>query len=242
MSVEQILLVEDDLELAEEVVAEFAHLNYTVVHIADGNAGLLEALSGSYCVVVLDIQLPGKNGFDICKELRVQEPLLPVLMLTTRTSEVDKILGFELGADDYITKPFSIRELVARVRTKIVRQSAIRSALEAGATQVSGPLLHIGEISLDLERRKVAKNGSPLELSAKEFDLLCFLMSHPGRVFTREELLHAVWGVSTVGYLEAVVAQIYRLRMKIETNPANPRYVLTVRGVGYSFAEDNDGK
>ena len=237
MALDPILFVEDDAALAEEVVAEFTELFYPIVHVADGSEGLRQGLTGAYSLVILDIQLPGKNGFDICRELRAKEPLLPVIILTTRTSEVDRILGFELGADDYITKPFSIRELVARVRTKLNRQAAVQAVLDARVARSPSPTVRIGELELDLQRRTLLKCSACVDVTAKEFDLLFYLMTNPGRVFSREQLLQDVWEVNSVGYEEAVSALVYRLRAKIESDPSNPRYLLTVRGVGYSFAE-----
>ncbi len=237
MTSEPILLVEDDIDLAEEIVQSFGELAHHVIHVVDGNEGLQQGLSGIYSVVILDIELPGKNGFDICRELRKREPLLPILMLTTRTDETDRVLGFELGADDYLTKPFSMKELLARVRSKISRQAKIRELFEAKFQTAEKRVIRIGELSLDLERRKLCKNDVQIDTSAKEFDLLFLLMSNPGRRFSREELLHEVWGVRSLGYEEAVISLVYRLRTKIEADTSKPRYLLTARGFGYAFAE-----
>lgn len=232
-----ILLVEDDLVIAQSIVSEFSKLGMPVEHVADGEAGLRRGLSQQYAVVLLDIELPGMNGFDICKELRKQKPLLPIMLLTSRTTQIDRILGFELGADDFVSKPFEIQELIARVRSKLRRAIALREQNAAPVSSSNPQMISIGEITIDLARRTCTKNQEVLTLTAKEFDLLAFLMQNPGIVIPKEEILHVVWNVSSLGYEEAVVAVIRRIRRKIEDDPQNPKYITTARSVGYTFAD-----
>ena len=232
-----ILLVEDDPAVAREIVEHFGELGLSVRHVDDGAKGFELAKTGDYALVILDVVLPGKNGFDVCRELRIERPLLPDILLTTRTSEIDRVLGFELGADDYVVKPFSLRELVARVRSKLRRLNAESVLGDRRSSSPTATSITIGEISIDSERRTVSKNSEPIPLTAKEFDLLLYLMQHPGKVFTKYDLLESVWEVEVSGYEEAVVSMIRRLRTKIEEDPARPIYVLTTRGVGYYFTE-----
>ncbi len=231
-----ILLIEDDTEVAAEIIRYFRELGLAVEHIADGAAGLARALSNDVDLVILDVMLPGKNGFDICRELRSAKPLVSVIMLTTRTSEVDKVLGFELGADDYVAKPFQASELLARVRSKLRRMASER-AVTASGPEDSGPVLKVGDLEVDTDRCTLHKRGELVKLSAKEYELLCFLMRHPGRVFSKRELLESVWGVEIAGYEDAVVSMVRRLRIRIEDDPAHPAYLLNNRGIGYSFVE-----
>lgn len=239
MSAPRILLVEDDATVAAEVCRHFGEMGLSVEHKSNGAEGLRAAMEQDFDLVLLDVVLPEKNGFDICRELRSAKPLLPILMLTTRTSEVDTVLGFELGADDYIAKPFRTSELLARVRGRLRRSDVERKEVER-RTEDSQRLaasagITIGELQLDLERCALTKRGQPIQLTAKEFDVLSFLMSNPGRVFSKGDLLDAVWGTQALGYEDAVVSLVRRLRVKIEDNPSNPSYLLNMRGLGYSF-------
>ncbi len=177
--------------------------------------------------------LPGMDGLEICKRLRAGADYLPILMTTSKASELDRVLGLELGADDYLTKPFSVGELVARVKAIFRRVDAMAAA----AAKPPPAALSAGELSIDLSRRVVTLAGRPVELTAKEFDLLAHFAAHPGRVFNRAQLLDKVWGYSNIGYEHTVNSHINRLRAKIEQDPAKPRYILTVWSVGYKFAE-----
>lgn len=233
---EKILIVEDDLQVAKDVQEAFGELGLEVEHTANGSDGLARALSNDYALVLLDIMLPGKNGLDVCRELRTAKPLVQIILFTTRSSEVDRVLGFELGADDYVVKPFSMSELLARVRSKLRRQTQTAGAL-APSHNEPGSTVSIGQLTLDLERRVLFKAGETIKLTAKEFDLLSWLMHRPGRVFSKFDLLESVWDVDVVGYEAAVVSMIRRLRLKIETDPENPEYILNSRGMGYSFVE-----
>ena len=230
MGEKAILLVEDDAAVAGEIVRHFLELGHAVEHVSDGEEGLQRALANEYAVVILDVQLPSMNGFDICRALRTAKPRVQILMLTTRGGEVDRVLGFELGADDYLVKPFSMSELLARVRSKMRRAGNEKTGDETGN-------IKIGELELDLERCVVLKGGQPIKLTAKEFELLSFFMQHPGRMYSKYELLELVWQVDSAGYEDAVVSMVRRLRAKIEADSGAPLYILNARGLGYSFAE-----
>ena len=230
----KILLVEDDRDISRLVKLHLEDLGYQVEVAADGSAGLDLAMSGRHDLVILDLMLPGVDGLEICRHLRTRSDYTPILMLTAKSAEVDRVLGLEMGADDYLTKPFSIRELVARVKALFRRVRAL------GAAEDDSGVIRVGAMSIDTERRKVTLENGPVSLTAKEYDLLHHFASHPGRVYTRAQLLDQVWGYGYEGYEHTVNSHINRLRGKIEADPANPRYVLTVWGVGYRFAEAED--
>ncbi|MEW6647786.1 MAG: response regulator transcription factor [Pseudomonadota bacterium] len=227
-----VLVIEDNKDIAELVALHLRDAGFAVTLAEDGARGLALARGGNYDALVLDLMLPGIDGLSICRELRQQESYLPILMLTAKSSELDRVLGLELGADDYLTKPFSIRELVARVKALLRRQAAL---VPAAAT--AGTTLDCGDLHIDSARRSVSIAGREVELTAREFDLLLHFARHPGRVFSRAQLLDQVWGYGHEGYEHTVNSHINRLRSKIEQDPAAPRYVLTVWGVGYKFAE-----
>ncbi len=228
----RVLVVEDDRDLARLVRLHLAGGGCEVELSYDGREGLRRALGGSYDLVVLDLSLPGLDGLDVCRTMRERGCVAPVLMLTARTSETDRVLGLELGADDYLGKPFGIRELVARVRAIFRRRD-----LEALAAARDPEEIRAGELVVSPPRREVSIRGEPVELTPREFDLLAHFARNPGRVLTRTELLDRVWGYRNGGYEHTVNVHINRLRSKIEDDPARPRYVLTVWGVGYKFAE-----
>ena len=229
-----VLVVEDDPDMARVIRTELEHSGLTVTHVADGQSGLEVALLQEFAVVVVDVNLPRKNGFDICREVRTKKPLQPILMLTSRSDEFDKVLGFELGADDYLTKPFSPKEFLARVRALMRRSQA---TLAAAAVPEE---LRFGALLIDTLRRRVTYEGRDLNLTAIEYDLLYFLAIHAGQPFTRDDLMQHVWGYSSSGFDPTVTTQLSRLRAKIEPNPAKPTFVLTVRGVGYRFVEPQE--
>lgn len=235
-AVKKILVVEDNAELSDLLHLHLTDQSWQVDLARDGNSGFKKAVSGGYDLVVLDIMLPGMDGIEILKAMRGRDLIMPVLMLTSKSSEIDRILGLELGADDYITKPFSIRELIARIKA-VFRRMENLAAMEADKTE---PALKAGDLAIDPEKRKVSVSGRTVDLTAKEYDLLYFFARHPGRVFTRSQLLENVWGYGHDGYGHTVNSNINRLRTKIETDPANPRYILTVWGVGYKFMEEGD--
>lgn len=228
----RVLVIEDHQEIAELVRLHLADLPCEVELAYDGAKGLALAEAKPYDLVILDLMLPGLDGLEICKRLRARQNYTPILMLTSKSSEFDRVLGLELGADDYLAKPFSVIELMARVKAIFRRVEALAQPL----AQVPKSIV-AGELAIDVERRHVMLAGRTIELTAKEFDLLAFFAAHPGRVFNRGQLLDKVWGYSHSGYEHTVNSHINRLRAKIEADPANPRYILTVWSVGYKFAE-----
>ena len=231
-----ILLIEDSQDIADLVALHLRDEGYEVTVHQDGSEGLAAARAQNYDLLVLDLMLPGTDGLTICRELRAGPRYLPILMLTAKSTELDRVLGLEMGADDYLTKPFSIRELVARVKALLRRAEAMGGNVqEEGASR---EVLQCGELAIDPERRQVTVAGKGVELTAREFDLLFHFASHPGRVYSRLQLLDQVWGYGHEGYEHTVNSHINRLRAKIESDPANPRYVLTVWGVGYKFSEN----
>jgi len=228
----RVLIIEDNQDIAELVKLHLRDCEAEADVESGGTAGLARARSRNYDLVILDLMLPGLDGLEICRRLREHRAYVPILMLTAKSSELDRVLGLEMGADDYLTKPFSIRELVARVRAIFRRVDAL-----GGATAESGQRLEHGELLMDRERHSASLHGEPLELTAREFDLLWHFASHPGRVYRREQLLDQVWGAGYEGYEHTVNSHINRLRVKLEADPARPQYILTVWGVGYKFTD-----
>ena len=228
-----ILVIEDNEDLANLLSLHLRDLSYKVELAFDGKSGLSRAKSGSYDLIILDLMLPAMDGLEVCRQLRGNSTYTPILMLTSKSSEFDRVLGFEMGADDYVTKPFSIRELVARVKALFRRIDELKSETDHEGRKV----LSQGGMVIDKKRRAVKVKHKRIELTAKEFDLLVHFAQHPGRVFTRSQLLDSVWGYGHDGYEHTVNSHINRLRAKIEEDPAQPRYILTVWGVGYKFTE-----
>lgn len=231
-----ILVIEDDRDIARLVELHLRDLGHTVQITHDGAEGLREALSKNYDLIILDLMLPAMEGLEVCRRLRAKASYAPILMLTAKSSELDRVLGLELGADDYLTKPFSVRELLARVKALFRRTEAFA----AGSNIRSQKVICASALRIDAEKRKVTLNGKPVDLTAKEFDLLLLFAEHPGRVYTRAQLLDAVWGYGHEGYEHTVNSHINRLRAKIEKDPARPDFILTVWGVGYKFYETDD--
>lgn len=229
----KVLVIEDDLNIAELVALHLRDEGYEVDVQNNGHDGLATALGGQHELIILDLMLPGTDGLSICRRLRSEACYIPILMLTAKSSELDRVLGLEMGADDYLTKPFSIRELVARVKAMFRRADA----MGVQPCEPEGATLDFGSLHIDIERRSVKADGKVVDLTAKEFELLLFFARHPGRVYSRVQLLDHVWGYGHEGYEHTVNSHINRLRAKIEQDPAKPRYVLTVWGVGYKFAE-----
>ena len=228
-----ILVIEDNEDLAHLLEIHLRDLSYEVDLALEGDIGLAKAESKPYDLIILDLMLPGLDGLEICRRLRSKPSYTPILMLTSRSSELDRVLGLELGADDYVTKPFSIRELMARVKALFRRIDELKKDQHPTGQEI----VRSGELVIDPEKRKVTLKDEGIDLTAKEFDLLLYFAQHPGRVFTRSQLLDSVWGYGHDGYEHTVNSHINRLRSKIEENPAKPDYVLTVWGVGYKFAE-----
>jgi len=228
------LVIEDDPDIARLVQLHLEDIQCSAELAADGLEGLAKYRSGGFDLVVLDLMLPGMDGLSVCRKLREAPGYVPILMLTAKSTELDRVLGLEMGADDYLTKPFSIPELKARIRALFRRVEALAQAETGAETEQE---LSFGELSIDPGRRRVRVADREIELTAKEFDLLLHFARHPGRVYTRAQLLDQVWGYNHEGYEHTVNSHINRLRAKIEQDPAKPRYVLTVWGVGYKFAE-----
>jgi DNA-binding response OmpR family regulator len=230
----KVLVIEDNRDIAHLIALHLSDLGIAVDQAYRGDDGLLKAINDRYDLIILDLMLPGMDGIEICRQLRSKEYYVPILMLTAKSSELDRVLGLEIGADDYLTKPFSVRELIARVKAIFRRVDAMG---EADSDQQKGDIIQVGELALDNEKRKVKKQGREVELTAKEFDLLWHFATHPGRVYTRTQLLDLIWGYGHEGYEHTVNSHINRLRAKIEENPSKPDYILTVWGVGYKFAD-----
>jgi two-component system, OmpR family, alkaline phosphatase synthesis response regulator PhoP len=229
-----ILIIEDDPDIAGLLEIHMADLHFETTVVADGIDGYREAQKDHYDLIIQDLMLPGMDGMDICKKIRSEGNSVPVLMLTARSDEMDKIIGLELGADDYLTKPFSIRELVARVKALLRRSDFTAQAPESADTD---RILVHRDLSVDLDRRRALLRGDILDLTAKEWDLLVLFTRNPGRIYSRQELLDLVWGYQYDGYSHTVNSHINRLRNKIEDVPAEPTYIVTRRGMGYLFTE-----
>ena len=231
----KILIVEDEVKIARFVTLELEHEGYEVKAAHDGRTGLGLCESWQPDLMILDLMLPEMNGFDVCRRIREAGSAVPILMLTAREEEADKVLGLELGADDYITKPFAMRELLARVKANI-RRVSMAPAQPPQSGSEPGKRLDLGRVVVDLEGATVYKDGRALELTQREYDLICFLASQPGKVFSREALMEHVWNYEGyVGDVRAVDVAVRRLREKIEDDPASPKFILTKRGMGYLF-------
>jgi DNA-binding response OmpR family regulator len=234
----KILIIEDNQDLARLLEIHLGDLSHEVDLAFDGDKGLAKAESKTYDLVILDVMLPGLDGLEICRRIRMSPVYTPILMLTSRSSETDRVVGLEMGADDYVSKPFSVRELMARVKAIFRRTESLKSG-PAGR----GPSpLNVEGLSIDPERRRVTLGERAVDLTAKEFDLLHHFALHPGIVFTRSQLLDRVWGYGHDGYEHTVNSHINRLRAKIEEDPAHPHYILTVWGVGYKFIDPGEEK
>src|SRR5471032_3414037 len=227
----RVLVVEDDAHIADLICLHLRDEQFEVVHSADGNEGLHLLEQGGWDALILDLMLPGVDGLEICRRARAMTRYTPIIITSARSSELHRILGLELGADDYLSKPFSMPELVARVKALLRRVEAMAkdSRIDAGS-------LHIAGLKIDPLTREAAVDGAPIELTAREFDLLYYFAQHPGKVFSRMDLLNAVWGYQHEGYEHTVNTHINRLRAKIEADPAQPTRILTVWGRGYKLA------
>lgn len=231
----KVLIVEDEQNIVDILSFNLGRDGYDTLEAYDGPTGLQLALEQNPDLVLLDLMLPGMDGFDVCKKIRESGSAIPIIMLTAREEETDKVLGLELGADDYITKPFSMRELLARVKANI-RRVSMKSTMEEKKTDPSR--LELGRVSIDTQQMTIYKDGKALELSQREYDLICYLASQPGKVFSREVLMEHVWNYEGyVGDVRAVDVAVRRLREKIEDDPASPTFIVTKRGVGYYFGK-----
>ncbi len=231
----RILIVEDDLPIADLLRLHMKDEGYQVTHCADGNAGLAQLRAGRWDALILDLMLPGVDGLEICRQARAMESYTPIIITSARSSELHRILGLELGADDYLAKPFSVLELMARVKALLRRADAMGKSRrsEAGDIEIDG-------VAVSPLTRVATADGNPLELTPREFDLLYFFVRNPGKVYSRLDLLNQVWGYQHEGYEHTVNTHINRLRAKIEANPAEPRRILTVWGKGYRYAQAGD--
>ncbi len=229
----KVLIVEDDKDIVELLKIHLTDLNCEIDWAYDGDTGLNKALQNDFHLIILDIMLPGKDGMEVCRQLRAKGKSMPILMLTAKSEEIDKVLGLELGADDYLTKPFSIREFIARVKAIFRRMD-----MTTNNDLASSGLMQFGDLHIDLEKRKVSIKSIRIDLSPKEFELLSLLASHPGKSYDRTRILNLVWGYDFDGYEHTVNSHINRLRSKIEPDIQTPQYILTTWGVGYRFNED----
>ena len=222
----RILIVEDEPAMVAGLRDNFEYEGYEVISAADGAEGLDRALAEDPDLVVLDVMMPRMSGLDVCKQLKTKRPSMPIIMLTARGQEIDKVVGLELGADDYVTKPFSIRELMARVKAVLRRVSPPAPANET---------YRFSDVEVNIRSNEVRRGGRPVELSSKEFALLAYFVSHPAETLTRDRLLDAVWGYENYPNTRTVDTHIVHLRQKLEPNPEEPRFILTVHGSGYKF-------
>ena len=230
----QVLIVEDDLDIIALLQLHLNDQGYDCHVATSGKTGLQTMLDSNFDLVVLDITLPELDGLSILRQVRAIKPSLPILMLTARSEEIDKVLGLEMGADDYLTKPFSIRELIARVKSLVRRASVLHQPVAVNAHQQ----ICFDGLCIDVDRRKVSIKDQRIELSPKEFELLSLLASNPGKSFDRNRLLNLIWGYDYDGFAHTVNSHINRLRAKIEPDLHKPRYILTTWGVGYRFNDE----
>ncbi len=229
----QILVVEDEESICGILKYQLERSNYQVAIAVDGEQAIAMMKQSPYDLVLLDLMLPYKDGFEVCREVR-QFSMVPIIMLTARDTEVDKVLGLELGADDYVTKPFSARELLARIKANLRRQSVATEDTDTTKKEK----LQFGELMIDIKLMQVLRNNVEILVTHREFELLLYLAKHPGVVFSREQLLQDVWGYDYLGDERTVDVTVRRLREKIERDPGNPDYILTRRGAGYYFRRD----
>ncbi len=229
-----ILLAEDQADIRDLIALNLRSAGYAVTAVGDGAAALARQTESPADLLILDLMMPGLDGLEVCKALRARQHGAPILMLTARSTELDRVLGLELGADDYLTKPFSLAELMARVKALLRRSDMLRQAL--GAEQA---VLRRGELEIHIPKRQVRLRGALLDCTAREFDLLLHFAQHPGHVYSRAQLLSAVWGYTHDGYEHTVTTHINRLRAKLEADPMRPEWILTVRGAGYKLRDDS---
>jgi two-component system OmpR family response regulator len=229
----KVLLVEDDRTLLDVLKYNLTKEGHDVITACDGVEALNVARDKKPDLIVLDVMLPKLDGFEVCRILR-REMTVPILMLTAKAGETDKVVGLELGADDYMTKPFSMREFLARIRAMLRRAEMTRIATSS-AQETAPSIIKVGDLEIDFARHKVSQSGTTIDLSPKEFDLLAFLVKNREQVFSRDQLLEKVWGYDYAGDTRTVDVHVRWLRQKIEADPANPIHLLTVRGIGYKF-------
>ncbi len=228
-----ILLAEDQTDIRDLIAMNLRSAGYEVTAVGDGAAALARQIEHPSDLLILDLMMPGLDGLDVCKALRARQHSAPILMLTAKSTELDRVLGLELGADDYLTKPFSLAELMARVKALLRRSELLRQA-QSGPANAS---VRNGALEINVPKRQVRLRGVNVDCTAREFDLLLHFAQHPGHVFSRSQLLSAVWGYTHDGYEHTVTTHINRLRAKLEADPMQPELILTVRGAGYKLRE-----
>ncbi len=228
----KILIIEDDRDIADLIAIHMNDNGHEATKVHDGQEGLLKAMETQHDLIILDLKLPGMDGLEICHKLRLEKIDTPIIMLTSKSEEIDKVLGLEIGADDYMTKPFSIRELVARVKTVLRRGKS-----QGHTPDPSAQTIECENFYLDVSKRIVKSYNKQHELSPKEFDMLVLMASNPGKTYSRSDLLNQVWGVDFEGFEHTVNSHINRLRSKIEKNMNEPQFILTTWGVGYKFKD-----
>jgi len=229
----EVLVIEDDPDIVDLLTIHLNDLDCNVAAGFTGTSGLELAKSGKYDLIILDLMLPELDGLEVCRQIRAEKNYTPILMLTAKAEDIDKIIGLETGADDYLTKPFNIREFISRVKAIFRRVSMIEEALEPAKNKIE-----YRKLKIDVEMRKVTIGDEKLALTPKEFDLLVLLATNPGKSYSREELLNKVWGYEFLGYEHTVNSHINRLRSKIENDLNNPEFILTTWGIGYRFNDD----
>lgn len=240
MDDKKVIIIEDDPEICDLLKIHLSDLGCKVDAYHDGQEGFDQAKTNDFDLIILDIRLPSMDGITICQKLRALEVHIPIIMLTARSEEIDRVLGLEVGADDYMTKPFSVREFIARVKAIFRRSSLIKEQIKSESAQQ----ISFDGLSIDIEFRKVMLNNQRIELSPKEFDLLVLMASNPGKNYNRSRLLNLIWGYDFEGYEHTVNSHINRLRAKIEPDMDHPKYIITTWGVGYKFNEEliSDGE
>ncbi len=230
----KVLVIEDDVNIVDLLEIHLKDLDCNITRAYDGETGLNLATTGQFDLIILDVMLPKMEGMEVCRQIRAQKNVTPILMLTAKSEEIDKVLGLETGADDYLTKPFSVREFIARVKAIFRRTKLLRESMG----DPKNPVLIYDKLHIDIDKRKVTIDDQRVELSPKEFELLTLLASSPGKSFSRQRILNLVWGYDFEGYEHTVNSHINRLRGKIEQNINEPKFILTTWGVGYRFNED----
>ncbi len=236
LNMKKVLVVEDDRDIVDLLEIHLKDMDCDLDKAYEGNVGLEKAMTGDFDLIILDVMLPGKDGLEICRQLRSNNIVTPILMLTAKAEEIDKILGLEFGADDYMTKPFSVREFVARVKA-IFRRTEM-SNNNKNTEDGNSLIMDFGDLVIDMDKRKVSVQNQRMDLSPKEFDLLSLLASKPGKSYSRTQILNLVWGYDFEGYEHTVNSHINRLRGKIEPDIQKPTYILTSWGIGYRFNEE----
>lgn len=229
-----VLIIEDDTNIVDLLEIHLKDLDCSISKAYDGEFGLNSALAGKFDLIILDVMLPKMEGLEVCRQIRAKNNATPILMLTAKAEEIDKVLGLETGADDYLTKPFSVREFIARVKAIFRRTQFMKQSME----DKDNSILEYEPLKIDVDKRKVTIQDQRVELSPKEFELLTLLASNPGKSFSRQRILNLVWGYDFEGYEHTVNSHINRLRGKIEQDINEPKYILTTWGVGYRFNEE----